>query len=63
MAVSPQHRRTGTGTALLKGLLKEFKDASADMILLDCPAEATAAKKLYEKMGFEPRFYGMRKRL
>jgi ribosomal protein S18 acetylase RimI-like enzyme len=63
MAVAPSHRRKGTATALLGRLLKEFKDAGAEMVLLDCPAEAAGAKKLYDKMGFEPRFYGMRKRL
>ena len=63
MAVAPSHRRKGTATALLGRLLKEFKDAGAEMVLLDCPAEAVEAKKLYDRMGFEPRFYGMRKRL
>lgn len=33
------------------------------MVLLDCPAEAVDAKRLYEKMGFEPRFYVTRRRL
>jgi hypothetical protein len=33
------------------------------MAVLECPAEAVGARKLYEKMGFEPRFYGMMKRL
>jgi ribosomal protein S18 acetylase RimI-like enzyme len=63
MAVAPSHRRKGIGRGLLAKLLEEFKAAGADMVLLDCPAEAVDARKLYEKMGFEPRFYGMRKRL
>jgi len=33
------------------------------MVLLDCHAEALDEKGLYEKMGFEPRFHGMKKRL
>ena len=63
MAVAPSHGKKGVGNALLTRLLEEFKAAGADMVLLDCPAEAVEAKRLYEKMGFEPRFYGMRKRL
>lgn len=63
MAVASSHRKKGIGKALLAKLLEEFKAAGANMVLLDCPAEAADAKKLYEKMGFEPRFYGMRKRL
>ena len=63
MAVAPSHRRQGVGNALLARLLEEFKAAGADMVLLDCPVEAVDAKRLYERMGFEPRFYGMWKRL
>ena len=63
MAVAPSHRRKGVGNALLARLLEEFKAAGADMVLLDCPAEAVDARRLYERMGFKPRFYGMRKRL
>jgi ribosomal protein S18 acetylase RimI-like enzyme len=63
MAVAPSYRRRGVGQSLLSNLLSEFKKAGADLVLLDCPAEAVEAKRLYEKMGFDARFYGMKKRL
>jgi ribosomal protein S18 acetylase RimI-like enzyme len=63
MAVAPSHRRRGVGQSLLSSLLSEFKKAGADLVLLDCPAEAVEAKRLYEKMGFNARFHGMKKRL
>ena len=63
MAVAPSYRRRGVGQSLLSKLISEFKKEGADLVLLDCPAEATEAKRLYEKMGFEARFYGMKKRL
>lgn len=63
MAVTPSYRRRGVGQSLLSNLLSEFKKAGADLVLLDCPAEAVEAKLLYEKMGFDARFYGMKKRL
>ena len=63
MAVGRDHRRKGVGRALLTKVLAEFKKAGADMILLDCPAEAVEARRLYEKTGFEPRFYGLKKRV
>lgn len=63
MAVARDQRRKGVGQALLTKILAEFKKAGADTILLDCPAEAVGARQLYEKMGFEPRFYGLKKRV
>ena len=63
MAVAPDHRRKGIGKSLLTKLLDEFKNAGADLVLLDCPAEAVEAKRLYEKIGFDARFYGMKKRI
>lgn len=63
MAVVPERRRQGIGRALLDRLLQEFKRARADVVLLDCPAEAVEAGKLYAKMGFEVRFRGMKKSL
>ena len=58
MAVDPASRRRGTGSALLSGLLEEFKASGADMVTLDCPAEATDAKRLCERRGFSPRCHG-----
>lgn len=63
MAVSPDNRRKGIGRSLMTQLLQEFKEAGADMVLLDCPSEAVEAKHLYDRMGFEARFYGMKKRI
>jgi ribosomal protein S18 acetylase RimI-like enzyme len=62
MAVAPSYRRRGIGGLLLSRLIRELERAGADIITLDCPAEAAQAKALYEKMGFVPRFYGMKRR-
>lgn len=59
----PERRRQGIGKALLERLLEEFKRARADVVQLDCPAEAAEAGKLYAGMGFEVRFQGMKKSL
>jgi len=63
VAVAPSHRRRGIGRSLVNKLLDEFKRAGADMVLLNCPAQAIEAKSLYTEMGFEPRAYSMRKRI
>ena len=63
MAVDPNYRNRGIGTALANKLLKEFEKAGADLVILHCPAEASEAKKLYDKLGFEVRAYHMKKRL
>jgi ribosomal protein S18 acetylase RimI-like enzyme len=63
MAVAPAHRRKGLGRSLVDKLLDEFKKAGADMVLLNCPAQATEARSLYTAMGFDVRFVGMKKRI
>jgi len=63
IAVDANYRNRGIGTALLSTLLEELKKAGANLILLNCPAEAIEAKKLYDKLGFEVRSYHMKKRL
>ena len=63
LAVDEKHRKKGVGTALIQRVLKELKTCGADMILLNCPAEATAAKRLYDKIGFENRAYYMKMEL
>ncbi len=63
MAVLPAYRRRGAGEALLLKLLEEFKRAHTDVVLLDCPAEARDAARLYAKLGFDVRFQGMSRRL
>lgn len=62
MAVDADYRNRGIGSALLHKLLEELKKAGADYIVLHCPAEATEAKRLYDKLGFETRAYHMKKR-
>jgi ribosomal protein S18 acetylase RimI-like enzyme len=63
IAVDPNYRNRGIGTALLSKLIDEFKNAGADLLILHCPVEAVEAKKLYDKIGFEIRAYHMKKRL
>jgi len=63
MAVDAKHRGRGVGSALMARLLEEFKAAGADMVTLDCPAEAEEGIRLYKKLGFSVRFYGLKKRL
>ena len=62
MAVVPERRKRGIGEALIEELLDELKRARADVVLLDCPAEAIEAEKLYAKMGFETKYRGMKRR-
>lgn len=63
LAVSPDYRNQGTGTALLERLLEIFKEAGTDLVGLHCPVQANDAKQLYERVGFEVSAYHMRKRL
>lgn len=63
MAVDLNYRNKGIGTALLSRLLEEFKKARADLVKLHCPAIATDAKKLYDKLGFQVGAYYMEKKL
>ena len=63
MAVAPEYRRRGVGSSLLSKVQEELKKGGADMIMLDCPAEAVEARKLYEKTGFDFKSYAMKKRL
>ncbi|MDF1537556.1 MAG: GNAT family N-acetyltransferase [Candidatus Thorarchaeota archaeon] len=63
LVVDPNSRTNGVGTMLLESLLEVFAKNGVDMVTLHCPAEATEAKSLYDKVGFETRAYAMRKRL
>lgn len=63
IAVDLNYRNKGIGAALLSKLLDEFKKAGADLVKLHCPAIATDAKKLYDKLGFNVGAYYMEKRL
>lgn len=63
LAVDKKHRKKGIGTALVQRVLKELKSSGADMLLLNCPAEATDARRLYNRIGFEDRAYHMKMKL
>lgn len=63
VAVDPNCRNKGIGTALIRKLLDEFRRVGTDLVTLHCPAEALHAKKIYDKLGFEIRAYHMKKRL
>ena len=62
VAVSPDHRRQGIATSLLRAALGVEYRQDAMVALLEVRESNTAAKELYEKLGFEvvgtrPRFY------
>ena len=63
MAVHPSQRGKGIGRALLSNILSEFKKEGADLVLVNCPAVAADARRLYEDLGFDIRFSQMKKRL
>jgi ribosomal protein S18 acetylase RimI-like enzyme len=60
LAVDEKHRKKGVGTALVQRVLKELKSSGVDMILLNCPAEATDARRLYDRIRFENKAYHMK---
>lgn len=63
LVVHPSYRGLGIGEALLNRLLHALREEHIDMVLLHCPIEASEAKHLYEKYGFEVRAFAMKKRL
>jgi ribosomal protein S18 acetylase RimI-like enzyme len=63
LVVHSEYAGKGIGEALLERLIDIFREAGTDMIGLTCPAKASAAKHLYEKVGFEISAFHMRKRL
>jgi ribosomal protein S18 acetylase RimI-like enzyme len=63
MSVHPDHRGKGVGRRLLSKLLEKFREAGADMILVNCPANAIEAKDLYKEIGFDIKSYQMMLRL
>ena len=63
LAVDEAYRRQGIARLLLTSLFEKFKEKGIDLVTLSVPAVETAAMKLYEKMGFEPRAYFLWKRL
>ncbi len=63
MAVVEENRRKGIGTALLYELFRVFRKRGIDYVSLAVPAEAIAARNLYEKLGFQAKAYFLSKRL
>ena len=63
LAVEEKYRRRGIGTQLLKSLFQTFTEKGIDTVTLSTPAEEIAAKRLYDKLGFETRGYFMKKKL
>lgn len=53
IAVAPGFRRRGAGAALLKALLEEAERRQAAVVQLEVRGSNLAARRLYEKNGFE----------
>ena len=53
IAVAPGFRRRGAGAALLKALLEETERRQAAVVQLEVRESNLAARRLYEKNGFE----------
>jgi ribosomal protein S18 acetylase RimI-like enzyme len=62
LVVAPSHRGRGYAKRLLENALTNLEQVGVDMIMLHCPAEAGAAKNLYEKMGFTVNAFHMRRK-
>ena len=63
LAMDEDYRRQGIAKLLLTSLFEKFREKGIDLVTLSVPAVETAAMRLYEKMGFEPRAYFLWKRL
>jgi len=63
LAVEEKYRGRGIGTQLLKSLFQAFTERGIDKVTLSTPAEEIAAKRLYDKLGFETRGYFLKKKL
>ena len=54
IAVRPDSRRMGIGSALVRDSIRAGMEAGASRAVLDVDAANTAALKLYKKLGFHP---------
>jgi len=59
VAVHPAHRRRGLAEALFREVLENLRAEGAKSISLEVRTSNAAARRLYEKLGFEP--WGVRK--
>jgi ribosomal-protein-alanine N-acetyltransferase len=59
IAVHPDGRRLGLGEAMMRHVLDHVRAEGAVFVSLEVRVSNAAARKLYEKLGFE--FYGLRK--
>ena len=53
VAVVPAHRGRGLGDLLLEELLRLAADGGAEAVMLEVRADNVAARRLYERHGFE----------
>lgn len=53
IAVAPAHQGRGVGRVLLTELLRRAADRAADAVLLEVRADNDAARRLYDRAGFE----------
>jgi ribosomal protein S18 acetylase RimI-like enzyme len=63
LAVEEKYRRGGIGTQLLKSIFQAFTERGIDTVTLSTPAEEVAARRLYDRLGFETRGYFLKKKL
>jgi ribosomal protein S18 acetylase RimI-like enzyme len=54
LAVHPELRQHGVGTALFANAVNELQRAGASEITLNTPASNTSAQKMYRRFGFSP---------
>jgi ribosomal-protein-alanine N-acetyltransferase len=52
VVVSPEHRRRGIGSDLVREILKAARDARVGAVLLEVRESNTAARQLYDQLGF-----------
>jgi ribosomal-protein-alanine N-acetyltransferase len=51
--IRPSHRQAGLGSKLLSAFIQLVKEAGAERLLLEVRESNLAARRLYEKAGFE----------
>jgi ribosomal-protein-alanine N-acetyltransferase len=53
IAVSPEYRRLGIGKRLMESLLARARDRQMELVTLEVRESGSAARTLYEKLGFK----------